>query len=137
MEKENQSWIIEGFPRTRVQALSMQKIGILPDKFIVLTTSKKTIKEQVRNNLFAQNTTFFGEQLERVIDNAYEEQELHMKGVKDCFFGFTYEINADNAPQDDVLNNVAKMLRLKLNDTAPKRPPRILLLGAPGSGRSV
>jgi hypothetical protein len=51
----------------------MQKIGILPDKFIVLTASKKTVKEQVRNNLFSQNTTFFGEQLERVIDSAYEE----------------------------------------------------------------
>jgi len=30
------SWIIEGFPRTRVQALSIQKMGIVPDKFVLL-----------------------------------------------------------------------------------------------------
>jgi adenylate kinase len=59
-----------------------------------------------------------------------------MKGVKDCFFGFTYEINSEGA-QDDILNNVARMLRLKLNDNAPRRAPRILMLGAPGSGRSI
>lgn len=37
-EKENTSWIIEGFPRTRVQALALQKIGIIPDRFILLST---------------------------------------------------------------------------------------------------
>lgn len=42
-EKENTSWIIEGFPRTRVQALSLQKIGIIPDKFIMLDVPNATV----------------------------------------------------------------------------------------------
>ena len=33
-EKSNTSWIIEGFPRTRVQALSFAKLGVVPDKLI-------------------------------------------------------------------------------------------------------
>ena len=33
-EKANTSWIIEGFPRTRVQALSFAKLGVVPDKMI-------------------------------------------------------------------------------------------------------
>ena len=35
-EDEKKSWILEGFPRTRVQALSLQRLGIIPDNFIIL-----------------------------------------------------------------------------------------------------
>jgi adenylate kinase family enzyme len=39
-EKDGVSWIIEGFPRTKVQALSLQKTGIIPDRFILLNANK-------------------------------------------------------------------------------------------------
>jgi adenylate kinase family enzyme len=39
MEKEQRSYIIEGFPRTEVQAIALQKMGILPDNFILLSQS--------------------------------------------------------------------------------------------------
>ena len=35
-EREQRSYIIEGFPRTEVQAIAMQRMGILPDYFILL-----------------------------------------------------------------------------------------------------
>ena len=35
-EKEGNNYIIEGFPRTRIQALSLEKIGVIPDKLIRL-----------------------------------------------------------------------------------------------------
>lgn len=35
-EKECKHWIIEGFPRTRIQALALEKMGIIPDKLIKL-----------------------------------------------------------------------------------------------------
>jgi len=35
-EKECRHWIIEGFPRTKSQALAMEKIGIVPDKIVEL-----------------------------------------------------------------------------------------------------
>ena len=35
-EKENQNWLVEGFPRTKVQALALQKLGVIPDKMINL-----------------------------------------------------------------------------------------------------
>jgi len=40
-EKEKKSWILEGFPRTKNQALSLQKLGILPNKVILLKQSKE------------------------------------------------------------------------------------------------
>jgi len=35
-EKDQKSWIIEGFPRTEAQAIALQKMGIIPDKFILV-----------------------------------------------------------------------------------------------------
>jgi adenylate kinase len=40
-EKECRHWIIEGFPRTKSQALAMEKIGIIPDKMIELKVSEE------------------------------------------------------------------------------------------------
>ena len=40
-EKECRHWIIEGFPRTKSQALAMEKIGIVPDKMIELKVTEE------------------------------------------------------------------------------------------------
>lgn len=52
-EKKSQSWIIQGFPRTRVQALSLQKMGIIPDKFINLEIRKHNSLARIKQNLVA------------------------------------------------------------------------------------
>ena len=65
-EKDNVSWIIEGFPRTKVQALALQKIGIIPDKFILLDVKRSTSITKVKNNLIQNNTTLYGPELEDV-----------------------------------------------------------------------
>jgi adenylate kinase family enzyme len=93
-EKEHLSWIIEGFPRTKVQALSLQKIGVIPDKFIVLDVKKSTSVTRVKNNLIQSNTVLYGPELEDVANQAIDEYELHIKGVKNAFNGFVYEYNA-------------------------------------------
>ena len=52
-EKKAQSWIIQGFPRTRVQALSLQKMSIIPDKFINLDIRKHASLAKIKQNLVA------------------------------------------------------------------------------------
>jgi len=39
-EESGKDYIVEGFPRNRVQALVLQKLKIIPNKFIVLTCDK-------------------------------------------------------------------------------------------------
>jgi adenylate kinase family enzyme len=135
-EKEGQSWIIEGFPRTKVQALSLQKIGVIPDKFILLEVKRSTSITKVKNNLIAANTTLYGPELDEVAGQAIDEYDLNVKGVKTAFKGFLYEYNAIDKPQNDVANELARMLRIRFRSNAPRRPPRVILLGPPGSGRS-
>jgi adenylate kinase len=60
LEKEGQSWILEGFPRSQVQALSLQKLGVSPDKVIVLKIREGSFHEQVKKNLKAAHTPLYG-----------------------------------------------------------------------------
>lgn len=54
-EKDGVSWIVEGFPRTKAQALALQKKGIIPDRFIMLEASKEAQINKIRANLLQQS----------------------------------------------------------------------------------
>jgi adenylate kinase len=54
-EKDHTSWIIEGFPRTKSQALALQKQGIIPDRFIMLDVDKDEQIKKIRANLLLQS----------------------------------------------------------------------------------
>jgi len=43
---------------------------------------------------------------------------------------------ADKA-QNEIANDLARMLRIRHRNNAPRRPPRVILIGPPGSGRST
>lgn len=45
LQKEKKGFIIEGFPKTRVQALAMQRAGIIPDTFIILNLNEKKLEQ--------------------------------------------------------------------------------------------
>ena len=49
MEKAADSYIIQGFPRTKVQALAIQDMKIIPDKFINLTMKEKITIDYIFN----------------------------------------------------------------------------------------
>jgi adenylate kinase family enzyme len=54
LEKEGNgstSWIIEGFPRTRLQAIALQKMSVVPDKFILLDIAENISIDKVKRNL--------------------------------------------------------------------------------------
>lgn len=58
LEKDNHgstSWIIEGFPRTRLQAIALQKMGVVPDKFILLDIAENISIDKVKRNLKSED----------------------------------------------------------------------------------
>lgn len=56
IEAAQKSWIIEGFPRTENQAIALQKMGIIPDKFIILNQDDAETLEAVKRNLSGDET---------------------------------------------------------------------------------
>ena len=77
------------------------------------------------------------EESESAILNAVKEYDLNIKGVKSAFKNFIIEYDAEGRPKPEVANDLARMLRIKYKSNAPRRPPRVILLGPPGSGRST
>ena len=66
-EKDNKSFVITGFPRTQKQALSLQSMGIVPDKIIVMHDQKKPLTLQSKKNLQEAGVELAGEKLEKKV----------------------------------------------------------------------
>lgn len=117
-----------------MQALALQKIGVIPDKFVLLNQDTESCFSTTKAYIANHYSTLSPEEVERFTNDAIEEYNLNIKGVKEVFEGFLYE--ADTSQGDENLkNDLSRMMALKVN--SPKRPPRIILLGPPGSGRNT
>ena len=51
-ERKKTGWILEGFPRTRLQALALQNIRIIPDKVFMLNIADSVSYEKLNQKLF-------------------------------------------------------------------------------------
>lgn len=139
IEKEHQgasSWIIEGFPRTRLQAIALQKLGIFPDKFILLDVVENISIDKVKRNLKSEDEiiNFQEEDIEQISENALTEYRLQIQGVKEACKGQIIELDG-NTPEGVVLEEIVRILKLN-RSKGPRRPPRILLMGPPGCGKT-
>ena len=85
LEKSGKNYVIEGYPRTRVQAVALQKMGVVPDKFFVLDTNEATIYKKLRTS-FTTNAADSGAQAKRLseveldaaIQNAIMEYNMYL-----------------------------------------------------------
>jgi adenylate kinase len=95
MENEQRSYIIEGFPRTETQAIAMQKMGILPDNFILLNQSDNYSVQRIRDILSSDDTIVKCEEsnIERYANHAIRECNVHMQGVKEVCRGLITELD--------------------------------------------
>lgn len=51
--------------------------------------------------------------------------------VKQAWKGFVCEIDA-NKNYDQVLEDIARLMKLRIKTNAPRRPPRLIIVGPPG-----
>jgi len=75
--------VLEGFPRTRNQALSLQRIGIIPDKFILINVEHEISVQRIKKVMIDEGTNLIGSDLEEAAETAMSEYNLHIKGVKE------------------------------------------------------
>ena len=101
----------------------------------MLDVAKDTQKDQVIANLKASGTTLSGKELEEVANLALKEYDLNIKGVKSTFNHFIYEYETTGKAQGEVANDLGRILRIRFKSNAPRRPPRVVILGPPASGR--
>lgn len=80
LEKDStgSSWIIEGFPRTRLQAIALQKLGVVPDKFIMLDIAESISIDKVKRKLKSEDEIiqFQEDDIDAFAENALTEYRL-------------------------------------------------------------
>jgi pantothenate kinase len=118
-----------------VQAIAMQKMGILPDYFILLNQTDEFSEQRIRQNneTIKKCNPNDRDAVERFAKNAIRESNIHMAGVKDVCRGLITELDGNKENNEHILEEIVRVLKLK-RTKAPRRPQRVILMGPPGSG---
>jgi len=135
-EEENISYIIEGFPRNRTQAIFLQSLGLLPDHIIVLTTDKQKSEEAlfdiIKDNLENNGEQRTEDQIKSLAKISVNETELNLNSLEEIFRGFYYEINVDSFEQEsEVVDKLTNLLKFKQKSSDARKPPHIMLIAPP------
>lgn len=102
LEKDQKNWVIEGFPKTKVQALSLQKMGVIPDRILDLAVES----EVSMNRVLEQLSETGGDQSKDLGTQASErmtEFGLHYKGIREVFGDFMTLIPASPHNPDNIV----------------------------------
>lgn len=92
------------------------------------------IKDKIRS---ADPGKLSEEEIEGKAKRRIKEYNIHIEGVKDLLKGINMNVIDANREDTIVLEEIARIIRLQSCRNVPKRAPRILLSGPPGSGRST
>jgi len=112
-------------------------MGVVPDRLINLTIKKHNSLARIKQNLVATSQDVYGDMADEIAERMYEEYELNSNAALSTFRQFVYDMDCSDKAQNEVANDLARMLRIRFRNNAPRRPPKILLIGPPGSGRST
>lgn len=128
-------WILDGFPRTKVQAQAIQTCGVYLDRVLLLNGSEKMIRQKYAVKMSAAGYDI--EAQEEAINRRLQHYFRHVTTVAECFKNVLRQIDATTGDDDMIYESIKKMISLRPYSNAPLRPPRVILIGPCGSGRST
>lgn len=135
---KNSGWVLDGFPRTKVQAQSLtnKEIGFGLDKILLLNTNEKVIRER-----YAMKMTNYAEggDKEDLISTRLQQYQRHVISIVELFKNVVKQIEVTIGDDDQNLtyNTIKANLHVRPYSNAPLRPPRICIVGPCGAGRST
>jgi adenylate kinase family enzyme len=103
-ECKERGWIMEEFPATKTTALSIQTIGILPDKCIVLDVAEESLKKRMEEKGIKPGSA----QYEKFLRN-YQFYQKNVKGLLECYASSVCHVDADGTAEE-TLEAVKKIL---------------------------
>jgi adenylate kinase len=145
IENTGKSYLLEGCPLTRVQGLALQRAGLIPDRLAILSHSSPDFLTTFIDQFTTANSEgLSGEarmqlresaQTQQLAANSLTEYEYNLKGVKEVYGAQWHEVDGVGNV-DQVSAKVERVFKVKGRSRAPRKPPRVMVLGPPGSGRS-
>lgn len=135
LEKKESSYVLEGFPRTRVQCLALQRAGVIPDRVVLIRPDLVEFNLGVSEKII-ELCSHRPDNQKPVMSRAWQEFEYHMNGVRAAYGFQVHEVDSS----DDVSalsTAIFKVFLAKGRSRAPQKPPCVIVLGPPGSGRTT
>lgn len=120
-----------------MQAISLLKMGIIPDKFILLSQDDEFSMDRIKSNLTSDDMgqrNKSDSDCQRIASAAIRENNINMAAVKKVCQGLITELDGTKE-QPLILEEIARVLKLKYSKGA-RRPQRVILMGPPGSSTS-
>lgn len=79
--------------------MALQKIGVIPDKIILLETSDVKSLARLEKNLIEKKPEISRTDLKTLSESGLKEYRLHIDGVKSVFREFVYELDGSDLHQ--------------------------------------
>jgi adenylate kinase len=113
---------------------------IIPDKVMNINIKKYACIARIKNNIQNQNPDLSygdGELADEISLRMYQDFMMHQQGVLDTLGSFVYQFDASEKTINDTGNDLTRMLRVRFRNNAPRRPPKVILIGPPGAGKTT
>jgi adenylate kinase len=118
-----------------VQAQALQTCGVFLDRVLLLNGSEKMIRQKYAMKMSAAGLDI--EAQEEAINRRLQHYFRHVVTVAECFKNVIRQIDATTGDDDMIYESMKKMIQLRPYSNAPLRPPRVVIMGPCGSGRST
>jgi adenylate kinase len=138
LAKAKNGWVLDGFPRTKVQAqaLTPKEAGYCLDKVLLLYTGEAAIRKRYAAKVAAQG--FSAAEKEDLINTRLQLYQRHVISIVELYKNIIrqVEVSASDDDQNLVYSVIQRNLHVRAHSNAPLRAHRICIIGPPGSGRT-
>lgn len=139
LARSKTGWVLDGFPRTKIQAqcLSQKECGFCLDKVLLLHTGEKAIRQRYAAKVAAAG--YNAADTEDLINSRLQQYQRHVISIAELFKNIIRQIEVSAGDEDTQLiyNVIRSNLHVRPYSNAPMRSHRICVLGPCGSGRTT
>lgn len=132
-------WILDGFPRTKVQAQALchRSTGVVLDRVLLLHAPEAVVRQRYKTKLGGLDVD--DAEREQLINTRLQQYQRHIISVAEIFQNVIRQIAAPKVDEDaDMAYETMKnCLHVRIGTNAPLRPHRICIVGPCASGRST
>ena len=104
---------------------------------INLTCTEEQSLNRIKQNQIEYDSSPTQIQLVNYAKSILLEYQLNASEVKQVYKNFMFDIDTDDIDKQEVDNIIERMMKLKFSKKSSNRPPKCVIVGPPGCGRST